>query len=272
VQRGLKPIQQKPLPPLMVAPFTKAIDAIPVMIPLMSKSSEFNNGPSLALDRVISSKEAPSAFQGTTRAIVTFDFTRTLNGQSTACRQQVDCGTSQVGNTGWMFFARYSATAPPATFDHDLPIMMAIVQSEKVNADRAMQVANAQNQQLQQIGQQMAENAAKQQEASFKQFQNDQQTRQNIHDEQMAQTQAGYDAHNQQFRDTQVQRSRSAADFNESIIGTRTIYDTVTGQSGYAKLTDVNSVVDSLNQAALDPNRFIQIPLRDQLYPLPPGK
>ena len=66
-----------------------------------------------------------------------------------------------------------------------------------------------------------------------------------------------------------MQRSRNSADFDESIIGTRTIYDTVTGQSGYANLTDVNGVVDSLNQAALDPNRFVQIPLRDQLYPIP---
>jgi hypothetical protein len=97
-------------------------------------------------------------------------------------------------------------------------------------------------------------------------------TQQNIHDQQQAQVQAGYDAHNQQFTADQLQRSRSAADFDESIIGTRTIYDTVTGQSGYANLTDVNGVVDSLNQAALDPNRFVQIPLRDQLYPLPAGK
>jgi hypothetical protein len=73
-------------------------------------------------------------------------------------------------------------------------------------------------------------------------------------------------------QDSPLSVARHAADFNESIIGTRTIYDTVTGASGYANLTDVNGVVDSLNQAALDPTRFVQIPLRDQLYPLPPGK
>ena len=98
----------------------------------------------------------------------------------------------------------------------------------------------------------------------------DQQTRADIHQQYMAQTQAGYDAHNAQFANYEWQRSRNAADFNESIIGTRTIYDTVTGESGYANLSDVNGVVDSLNQAALDPNRFVQIPLRDQLYPNPP--
>ncbi len=268
-QRGLQPIPRKPLPPLMVAPLTKAADAVPVMISLFSKSSEFNNGPSLSLDRVISTQDAPCQLQGGTRAIVTFAFTKTLNGQSTAYRQQLDLITSPVGNTAWMYFGRYSAAAPDATFDHDLPIMMAIVQSEKVNQDRAMQVGLQQNQQAYQAGQQMLAAQQSQFQAMNNMYKQNAQTQQNIHDEQQAQTQAGYDAHNQQFRDDQLQRSRNAADFNESIIGTRTIYDTVTGQSGYANLTDVNGVVDSLNQAALDPNRFVQIPLRDQLYPLP---
>jgi hypothetical protein len=125
---------------------------------------------------------------------------------------------------------------------------------------------------MQQQTHQMAIDQQNQQNARFQQFQADQQRRYDEHNEQMAVTQAGYDAHNQQFNDYELQRSRHAADFNESILGTRTVYDTVTGQSGYANLTDVNGVVDSLNQAALDPNRFVQIPLRDQLYPLPPGK
>jgi len=271
-QRGIKPAQQKPLPPLMIAPFTKAVDSVPVMIPLLSKNSEFNNGPSLSLDRVISSQEVPCQMQGATRGIITFAFTKTINGQSTAYRQKVDVITSPVGNTAWMFFGRYSAAAPDATFDHDLPIMMAIVQSEKIDPQKAMQVGAQQNQQLYQAGQQMLAAQQGQNEAINNMYKQNAQTQQNIHNEQQAQVQAGYDAHNQQFRDDQLQRSRNAADFNESIIGTRTIYDTVTGQSGYANLTDVNGVVDSLNQAALDPNRFVQIPLRDQLYPLPAGK
>ena len=171
-----------------------------------------------------------------------------------------------------MWFARYAVQAPDATFDHDLPIMMAMVNSEKVDQNRTMQVAQARNQQMQQMGQQILAAGAAQRQASYEQFQRDQQTRADIHQQQMDQTQAGYDAHNQQFANDQLQRSRNSADFDESIIGTRTIYDTVTGQSGYANLTDVNGVVDSLNQAALDPNRFVQIPLRDQLYPLPAGK
>lgn len=272
-QRGYQLPTPKPLPPLMVAPFTDPVTAVQNMIPQFSKRSEFNNGPSFALDRIISSQDLPCALPNGKRALISYAFTKTLNGQSTAYRTQIVLVTAPLqGTDAWMWFARYSIQAPDATFDHDLPIMMAIVNSEKVDQNRATQVANARNQQMQQMGQQMAAAAAQRQQASFEQFQHDQQTRFDIHEQQMAQTQAGYDAHNQQFRDDQLQRSRNAADFNESIIGTRTIYDTVTGQSGYANLTDVNGVVDSLNQAALDPNRFVQIPLRDQLYPLPPGK
>jgi hypothetical protein len=272
-QRGYQLPAPKPLPPLMVAPFTDPVTAVQNMIPQFSKRSEFNNGPSFALDRIISSQDLPCQVPNGKRALITYAFTKTLNGQSTAYRTQIVLVTAPLqGTDAWMWFARYSVQAPDATFDHDLPTMMAMVNSEKVDQNRAMQVANARNQQMQQMTQQMAANSARQQQANFEQFQHDQQTRFDIHEQQMAQTQAGYDAHNQQFRDNQLQRSRNAADFNESIIGTRTIYDTVTGQSGYANLTDVNGVVDSLNQAALDPNRFVQIPLRDQLYPLPPGK
>jgi hypothetical protein len=66
------------------------------------------------------------------------------------------------------------------------------------------------------------------------------------------------------YEDHELDRSRGDADKVAAILGTRTIYDTVTGDSGYASLTDVTSVVDSLNQAALDPNRFQETPLCDQ--------
>jgi hypothetical protein len=277
-QRGYNLPAPKPLPPLMVADFTDPVTAVKDMIPQFSKRSEFNNGASFTLDQINSSQDLPCGLPNGKRGLINYSVTRTLNGQSSHYRAQlllVMVPFQPMGQSkpvAWMWFARYSVQAPEATFDHDLPIMMAIVNSEKVDQNRATQVAQARNQQMQQMGQQILAAGAAQRQASYEQFQRDQQTRADIHQQQMDQTQAGYDAHNQQFSDYELQRSRNAADFNESIIGTRTIYDTVTGESGYANLTDVNGVVDSLNQAALDPNRFVQIPLRDQLYPLPAGK
>jgi hypothetical protein len=52
-------------------------------------------------------------------------------------------------------------------------------------------------------------------------------------------------------------RSRGNATRVEAILGTRTVYDTVTGESDCADLADVSGVVNSLNQAAFDPNRFV---------------
>ena len=262
-----------PLPPLMVAPLADPATALPAMIEQFSQASQFNHGPALTFVAIVSTQELPCQLQGAKRALITFTYTRTLNGQATLYRERADLMTSPLpGGSAWMWGCQYGVYGPDATFDHDLPVMLAMVQSEKGNPARIQEVANAKMQQSIQAGQQILADGARQRQASYEQFQKDQQARSDQHQQYMAQTQAGYDAHNQQFQNYELQRSRNSADFDESILGTRAIYDTVTGQSGYANLTDVNGVVDSLNQAALDPNRYIQIPLRDQLYPLPAGK
>jgi hypothetical protein len=271
--RGLQPIPHKPLPPLMVAPFTDPATAVQNMMPSFSARSVFNNGPSLTFGRIISSQDTASPLPNSKRAQIIYSYTQTNNGQSTPYRAQIVLVVAPIQNstTTWMWFTPYAANAPDATFDQDLPVMMAMVNSNKINQAKAIAVGQANNQALYQAGQQMIAANNAQAQAINNMYKQDAETQQNIHDQQQAQVQAGYDAHNQQFAADQLQRSRSAADFDESILGTRTIYDTVTGQSGYANLTDVSGVVDSLNQAALDPNRFVQIPLRDQLYPLPKG-
>jgi hypothetical protein len=287
MQRNNPQYHPTPLAPVLVAPLTDPVTAVKNLIPQLSKRSEFNHGPTLALDKIISSQDLPCQLPGGKCALITYVFTKTLNGQSSTFRTQMILVAASMQMPGaWMSATPYAVTAPDATFDRDLPIMMAIVKSEKVDQQKAAQIAMQRNQQINQMGQRAL--AAQQQNyqagqqiiaAQQKQFQatNDMakqnwQTQMDIHNQQQAQTEAGYAAHNQQFNDYELQRSRNSADFDESIIGTRTVYDTVTGGSGYANLTDVNGVVDSLNQAALDPNRFVQIPLRDQLYPVPPGK
>jgi hypothetical protein len=272
---GIPPIHYPALPPLLVGTMSDPVTVLQNIIPQLSKLSDFNKAGTMTLDKIISSTDAPSDVKGGKRAIIKFDFTKTLNGKSTAYRELVDLTVYPSLNndpTQWVMLSQPFMSSPVDSFDHDLPLMMAMARSFKSNPERVQQVVEARINAMQQQTHQMAIDQQNQQNARFQQFQADQQRRYDEHNEQMAVTQAGYDAHNQQFYDYELQRSRHAADFNESILGTRTVYDTVTGQSGYANLTDVNGVVDSLNQAALDPNRFVQIPLRDQLYPLPPGK
>lgn len=260
-----------PAPPMLIAPLTGPVEALNNLVPQFSKRSEYNHGPSLALGKIISSEDAPANLPGAKAAIITYTYTRTQDGHSALFRAEMHVQTSPLAQGAWMWLGT-SRAAPDATFDHDLPIMRAICKSLNVNQDRAKQVGDAENAQMQQMTAQMAQQSQKALEANARQFQIDQDRRYQIHQEQMAAQEQGYAQHNAQWQSYELQKSRNAADFLETIKGTRTVYDTVTGTSGTADLNYVNGVVDSLNQAALDPNRFIQIPLRDEMYPVPGGK
>jgi len=63
-------------------------------------------------------------------------------------------------------------------------------------------------------------------------------------------------------------RERSSADFDEVIRGYRNVEDTATGERTSVDLGNVDSIVDKLNEG--DPGRYKQIPLRDDVAPLPP--
>jgi hypothetical protein len=66
-----------------------------------------------------------------------------------------------------------------------------------------------------------------------------------------------------------VIRDRSNANEDEIIRGDRTVEDTVTGAQTSVDLGSVDQVVDGLN--ADQPGRYKEIPLRDQVAPLPAG-
>jgi hypothetical protein len=200
-------------------------------------------------------------------AIIVLNLTRTIDGVDKHYRSQEKIQMAPIGQgQTWMYLAT-GFTTPVETFEHDRPMMFAMIKSETVNQEMAAQRMREMNdQQMAMIKQQgQASSAALQ--AGHDQFMRDQAQRfangQALHAEQ----EAGYAAHNQQFREDQVQKARNKDDQVEHILGYRTVYDTQTGLSTTADLSDVNGVVNSLNQAALDPNRFVQIPLRDEQDP-----
>jgi len=78
----------KPLPPLLVAPLTDPETALPTMCEQFSKSNEFNHGPTLTFGKILSSQVLPCQLSGGKRAIITFSYTQTLNGQSTPYRER----------------------------------------------------------------------------------------------------------------------------------------------------------------------------------------
>jgi hypothetical protein len=134
--------------------------------------------------------------------------------------------------------------APDITFDRDLPVMNAIMTSVTLNM-------NVVNQRMQQDGaairQMGAENEQRMLEEGreFRQQMDDQFNR--FEERMAAQQQAMHD---------------SASDTIEYIRGVRDVYDTQTGQMISVDLFNVNGIVAGMNDAAGDPNRFVQIPLR----------
>jgi len=54
------------------------------------------------------------------------------------------------------------------------------------------------------------------------------------------------------------------------IRGYRTVEDTTTGERSSVNLGKVDDVVNKLNEG--DPGRYKQIPLRDEMYPMPDAK
>jgi hypothetical protein len=271
--RPFNPPPLPPVPPTLVAPYCEPVDALKTLIPQFNKISEFHHGPTTTLDKIISEKDAPSGLPGGKAAIILYQYTETLNGEQTQFRRSVFLQTAPMGQAGWVWVVT-GVAAPDATFVHDAPLMFAMMNSLKINQEQWTKNLNAQTasnmHNIAVMGQ--AENQVL---ATQAQMGRDNLNTQNaIHQEQHQAQMDSYADHNAQWAADETQKQRNTADFIETIKGTRMVYDTQTGASGDASLSDVTGVVDALNQAALDPNRFVQVPLRDYLYaPTPvPGR
>jgi hypothetical protein len=271
--RPFTPMPTPPGPPPLVSPYLEPADALKAILPQMSKVSEFYHGPTTTLDEVISVKDAPSPLPNGKSAVILYTYTETLNGAQTHFRRSIYLTTAPQGKIGWTWLVT-GVAAPEATFKQDAPLMFAMMNSLKVNQAQFTQNLNAQTQtnlkNIQVLGQ--AENQVLATQAQM--GRDNMNTQNQIHQEQHQAQMDGYAQHNAQWAADETQKQRNTADYIETIKGTRLVYDTQTGASGYANLSDVNGVVNALNQAALDPNRYVQVPLRDYLYaPTPvPGR
>lgn len=255
-----------PAPPMLIAEFTDPVQAMTDLAPQFDKLSQFRGGPAVHLDKIISHEDLPAAIPGAKAAVVVFENTRTSNGVATSYRitQRVQM-IPVVSGTWTLVVSGFSA--PIDSFDRDKPIMWAMVKSLKVDSDAASRVMQDRNAQASEMLRKNAQANQALLNSRYQQFQRDQNRRFAEGQAQHAEQERGYAQHNEQWKAYELQRSRNNADFVETIRGTRTVYDTKTGQAGTADLSRVDGVVDSLNAAALDPNRFIQIPLRDEMYP-----
>ena len=173
-------------------------------------------------------------------ALVSYGVTHIENGNRKHFLAGARVETTPIGNGSWMFYMTEIA-GPDATFAGDTPLMLAIINSLKVNNEV------------------VAEKTHENIDASNRRFAEMQQA----HKQQMA----GYDEQNKAWERRSLQQSRSNADFDEVIRGDRTVLDTQTGERTSVDLWNVDGIVNKLNEG--DPGRYQQIPLRDEMYPVP---
>ena len=238
-QMGLPP--PKPIE-MFVAPYTEPVSALKALFPQLSQWSLRHGGPGIRLDKVLEPpKPAQAAFSNGRAATIYYTFTKTTGGTPAPYRARGQYESWTLGPSAWYLYVS-EAAAPDATFDQDWPVMLAIATSLKTDPQAVQRATSraidAQNQNFQAM--------------------------QRAH----ATQQAAFDDYLKSVQRNSIIRERSATDFDEVIRGVRTVEDTQTGYRSSVDLGNVDQIVDKLNEH--DPGRYVQIPLRDEVAPLPP--
>ncbi len=232
--------QPPPPPQMLIAQFGDPIDVFKTLNPQVNQILRSKNMPPFELDHLKLIKQAPPILQTGKAQLVSYGLTETENGQKVHRQVLAQIEVDPISNES-MMFGITGAAAPDATFNNDLPTMLAIISSLKENAA----VIQAKTQQK--IDQQNQWFAAQQK----------------AH----AEITQAYDDYNKSQERNSIIRSRSNDDFDEVIRGYRTVEDTQTGEHRSVDLGNVDQIVDNLNY--YDPGRYKQIPLRDEADPLP---
>ncbi len=134
--------------------------------------------------------------------------------------------------------------APDEIFDRDLPVMQTILNSVNLNMNVVTQVQQRNGEAIRKIYADKFQILMK----AGRDFQDQQAINFANHERRIAaQAKARHD---------------SNSDFIEYISGVRRVYDHATGKMIDVSLFNSTDIVSGLNEAANDPNRFIQIPLR----------
>ncbi len=228
-----------PPPPILISPMVKPVQLLTNISPQLSRMAASRGMPEFEVSNMKQIAEAQPMLQGSTAAIVTFTVTKMVGGQRrvTSNLSRVDL-TPIAADQCLIFITQMSA--PEERFADHLPAMVAMAASVRENVP---------------VIQQKTQQNLNQMNAQFD-------AQQRAHKE----LTAAYDAqHQQYYRDSNAQ-SRGVDDFDETIRGNRTVYDTITGYKTSVDLGNVDGIVNAMNEG--QPGRYVQIPLRDEADPL----
>jgi hypothetical protein len=233
----------RPIPNhLMIAPLSDPADAIKAFFPQLSEISQGSGGPPLTLVQINSSVDAKAFGARDKSAYIDYTSTRGTgdSAQHLHTFGQFETGLVANGLPQWnMSFT--TVQAPEAIFARDKALMLKMARSLNIN----QQVVAANMKQK-----------LDQQKDWFNNFENQQKQQQAVNESQIQDTE-----------NNELIQERSNTNEDEIIRDYRDVEDTTTGEKTSVDLGNVDDVVNNLNQA--DPGRYKEVPLRDEVYPLP---
>jgi hypothetical protein len=221
---------------MLVAPFSDPATALRNLVPQLSLMSQRQGGPPIKLERIISTSPATAQIPNGRAAWLTAAYLKGTGNAAFQVREVALLECYPVGPLAWGLYSSF-ASAPESTFEHDLPMMLQIAQSWKLNdaavTDNSRKMISAQNRNF----------------AAFEQS--------------MKERSQAFDSYMQSVRNNERVREKCNADFDEIIRGHRTVEDTSTGYRTEVDLGYSKEIVDKLNEKE-GYNRYKEIPLRDQ--------
>jgi hypothetical protein len=241
-------------PGALVAQFTTPAEVLQAVMPQLSQMGMRQGEPMRELDSVVTvADQQPYSPRGKL-AILRWGVTESSNNGSRAHYQVFGQVALTPLNANSFTMRLTGARAPDASFEHDLPVMLEMINSLKTN-DAQIRARNGQGLAAQKNWFANQQKAHKQQVAAF-----------DAHNRQWEASEKAFDERNQRVEDAQNTRARSNDNFDELIRGYRTVEDTETGIKKSLDLGNVDKIVDDLNE--YDPGRYREIPLRDEVDPL----
>ena len=121
---------------MLVAEFTDPVQAMKDLAPQFSQFSQSKGGPATHLDEIISHQDIPSPLNNGKAAVISWNMTRTVNGESKQYRGIERVQMAPIGQGSWMMTAT-GFTAPVEAFERDRRLMFAMTQTVKVNPEVA---------------------------------------------------------------------------------------------------------------------------------------
>jgi hypothetical protein len=224
----------------LISPLGDPVEVWNNIAPQLSQMNQSSGAPGFTVDHLQEAGPAKALSARAHAVFAHYGITVSANGEQIHRLVLAQLTVNPITDDSFKF-GLLSVAAPDATYKQDLPTMLAITNSLQENsavfAQQTRQTIDGMNARF------AAQQAAQQK------------------------VEAANDEHNRDVEQNQLITERSNANEDEIIRGDRTVVDTTTGEKTSVDLGNVDQVVDNLN--AGDPGRYKEIPLRDELYPVP---